>query len=181
MAGDQNIAASLMQEALEDIQRNHLIKVRAPATGIPRPCRPGQGHRAVCRDVGFSGRRVVAESDQWHLRQHASEPVSAEPVLQSGVPELGEGNFLATHPGAPLFRRTARRRRTSHLAQFRVLYKLERHPNWVAGLQSFENIYVVTMTVYKDLNPTIHPHDPKKKLEQISDPMVVYLRAKVNQ
>ena len=178
MAGDQNIAASLMQEALEDIQRNHVITKGMTVGGVPVPATDvglfietlptGDGSWPHIGPAGDAGFYQAATTNLFYFRDYRNSlwpnelfwPTSPSPRYYGGP--LG-GNLLPTG------------------SAFRVLYKIERHPNWLANQLSFERIYVLTMTVYKDLNPTVPPKDPKKKVEQISDPMVVYLRARVNQ
>jgi len=63
---------------------------------------------------------------------------------------------------------------------YRVIYRLERHPQWaiddaalaLADSSTYTGTYVLTLTAYRDI-------DRKGgRLEQLSDPMVVYLRDK---
>lgn len=78
---------------------------------------------------------------------------------------------------------------------YRALFKLEPHPEWVSNPfdrsvnrenpgSAFVGVYVLTLTMYRDLNPDarIGFTDQTKKLQQISDPVVVFLHdSKVRQ
>ena len=80
-------------------------------------------------------------------------------------------------------------------AAYRALFKLEPHPDWVPNPfdrtvnreipgSAFVGVYVLTITMYRDLNPEV-PTDATpsftpavqnvKKLQQVSDPVVVFL------
>ena len=77
---------------------------------------------------------------------------------------------------------------------YRALFKLEPHPEWIANPfdrnpltrentgSAFVGVYVLTLTMYRDLNPDRPVSDNTKKLQQISDPVVVFLHdSKVRQ
>ncbi|HLX62460.1 MAG TPA: hypothetical protein VKX17_14375, partial [Planctomycetota bacterium] len=72
---------------------------------------------------------------------------------------------------------------------YRGLFKLEPHPEWVPDPSvrgpnreipdsAFAGVYVLTLTMYRDLDPGKLTTDATKRLQQVSDPVVVYLRDK---
>ena len=76
---------------------------------------------------------------------------------------------------------------------YRALFRLERHPDWYvtnvsgAGVVSrtpnndsaFVGVYILTVAMYKDLEPAKSIRDATgKRIEQLTDPAVVYLRDK---
>ena len=79
---------------------------------------------------------------------------------------------------------------------YRALFKLEPHPEWIpdpsvrntdpaAGAvrepypdSAFAGVYVLTLTMYRDLDPGKLTTDASKRLQQVSDPVVVFLRDK---
>lgn len=66
---------------------------------------------------------------------------------------------------------------TSSGAAFRAIYRLERHPDWQANDASpYNGVYVLTLAVYRDIDQQKPPADTTKRYEQVTDPVVVYLR-----
>jgi len=174
---DRNAAAIVLQEAIEDIKRIHLITRPMPGVGAVaddeiglyvETLPTGDGTWPNCKAGTFLGTQTSANGSPGVVLN------SYRPVLMTNVlawpftpsPKYyGLGFGAVPSSGAP---------------GFRVLYKLERHPDWIAGTSfSYEGMYVLTATVYKDLNPTVLCSSGTKKLEQISDPMVVFLRSRV--
>ena len=174
LASDRNTAAILLQEAISDIQRNHMITKPMPGVGTVQDDEVGMYVETWDSQGDGSwpnlktGTYSTATANLFPLKSFYNPnwtkeifwPPSAAPRYYGGP--LG-GGAQPTGTG------------------YRVLYRLERHPNWLAGQLSFEGVYVLTLTVYKDLNPSIHPSNASKQLEQISDPMVVYLRGKTTE
>ena len=176
LASDHNIATIILQEAIADIQRNHLITNPMPGVGAVQPY-----------DVGLYVETWASGDGMWPNISNPPysstlvKPDSARPSISlSSFNNLNWKNELFWPPslapkyyGGPLGSGGV-----PTGTGYRVLYRLERHPNWISKTPqlSFEYMYVLTLTVYKDLNPSVPPNSNKKQLEQISDPMVVYLR-----
>jgi len=73
---------------------------------------------------------------------------------------------------------------------YRALWKLEPHPEWISidptTLQraehpdsSYVGVYVLTVTMYRDVDPGLRTTNIKKRLQQISDPLIMQVRDKV--
>jgi type II secretory pathway pseudopilin PulG len=195
-AADRNIAGIILDEAIEDIQRNHLITVPVNST-FPVATTPYGALNVQSNEVGLYIETLDSDgTGLWPNIQNAGAGAGnytgvkannflltsfANPKLFPSAADVTKSNVLlwpaSSDPryyGGPL-----KGPGVSTGVAYRVAYKLERSPNWIAGGQfSFDGMYVLTLTVYKDLNPTVLPGSPKKLLEQISDPMVVYLYSK---
>lgn len=171
-ASDQNIATILLPDAIEEITRIHSItkgSALAPADVglfIETWDSAGDGSWPNIKNGPY---KTATAGGLFQIGQYT--PTIAAPLWSKMVfyPIEPNPKYYGGPPGQSL--------NNSSGPGYRVLYKLERHPSWVAGQMSFENMYVLTAAVYKDLNPNVHPANPKKRVEQISDPVVVYLRA----
>jgi prepilin-type N-terminal cleavage/methylation domain-containing protein len=206
-ASDRNIAAIVLDEAIADIQRNHLITVPANSTFPVASTSYGATNvqvnelglyiETIDTDTtgnhlwpnlqyapsGTAGNYTGVKANNFLLSSFANpklfpnpnDPNPASPTLPSNV-LLWPASSDPKYYGGPL-----KGPGVSTGVAYRVAYKLERSPNWIAAAPnqfSFDGVYVLTLTVYKDLNPAVLPGSPKKQLEQISDPMVVYLHAR---
>ena len=189
-ATDRNVATSLMQEAIADIQRNHLIGTTMPGVTVPAA---DVGLYVETWDSGGSLPSPDGNPSWPNLKNgvFANAGANAFKNFRPSAATIAPWNNPTTQWSKELFwpYTAAPRYYGGPLAgtaptgtAYRVLYKLERHPNWIAvpPQLAYEGVYVVTMTVYKDLNPIVHVNDAftPKHLEQVSDPTVVYLRAR---
>jgi prepilin-type N-terminal cleavage/methylation domain-containing protein len=174
-ASDRNIAAALLQEAIADIQRNHLITNPTVPPGIT----------PQADEVGLYIETWDSAGDgSWpNLKSGAYTNATANlfPLKSFYNPNWTKEIFWPPSPAPKYYGGPLGGGGVPTGTAYRVLYKLERHPNWLGGQLSFEGMYVLTLTVYKDLNPSVHPSNATKQLEQVSDPMVVYLRGKVTE
>jgi len=170
-ASARNEAAIVIPEAIADIERIHvvpsgvgpasftgyLISTYEKDTSVAWPCIKDAGYQGV--QVNLPGNTL---GDYINRRDPNGNtmvwPLSANPRYYGGPLNQNTG----TSTGTP----------------FRALYRLERHPDWVVNPQfsTFVGMYVLTLTVYRDLSPALHPSSTSKRYEQISDPVVVYLR-----
>ena len=176
-ASDRNASAIVLQEAFEDIKRIHLITRPMPGVGTVtdddiglyvETLSTGDGTWPNCKAGPFAGTQTSANGSPGVTLSSYRPALLTNTLAWPFTPApkyYGLGLGAIAGPGVP---------------GFRVLYKLERHPDWVAGASfSLEGVYVLTATVYKDLNPTVAVSNGNKKFEQVSDPMVVYLRSRV--
>ena len=181
LASDRNTAAILLQEAIADIQRNHLITNPMPGVGTVQPediglyvetWASGDGLWPNINGGPFASTLVKPDA----LRPSVSLSSFTNPNWKNELfwpPSLAPKYYGGPIGGGGVPTGTG----------YRVLYRLERHPNWISATPqlTFEYMYVLTLTVYKDLNPSVPPNSNKKQLEQISDPMVVYLRGNTSE
>jgi hypothetical protein len=69
---------------------------------------------------------------------------------------------------------------------YRGLFKLEPHPEWIPDPSTriplpdsgFAGVYVLTFTLYRDLTPEKDTTKLDKRLQQVCDPVVVWIRDK---
>jgi prepilin-type N-terminal cleavage/methylation domain-containing protein len=197
---DRNIARALITEAVADIERMHLITNPMPnAIAVPAdevglllettnwlpaekwaaPATPELNpnpniHRGIYRNVEFDTRPVydttlgILDGSSGFHKFNCFPPAMADHpknTLSTLIwpwnvvdPKLiGGQNNGASDP-------------TSY--GYRIIYRLERHLDWVYDDDVYAGIYVLTLTAYRDM-------DRKGgRLEQLCDPMVVYLRDK---
>lgn len=204
VAGDRNTAAMIISEAVADIERMHTITPGMLVSGTPVPVshvglmietvQPASYYppdplaprvpyaapniHAVFEGVDYGALRPRSPNSSpgpYALRQKFLNPNSKNTLYW---PPTGE----SPRYGGPLQGSTMGPTGTNG-TPYRVLYQLNRHPDWIVYPQSpFINTYVLTLAVYRDLSPQALPEisiatpgNPVKKLEQVSDPVVVYL------
>lgn len=194
-AVDKNTATMIISEAVEDIARIHLItNDQLTASGLAT--RTG--------DVGYyietldssPGANNPATGMEWPNVQSGDFAAPTAVVVANSsylseyrnpLPSPALSNMIVWPPtptpryyGGPL-----RAGGNATGTAFRAMYRLERHPDWIASLppnpvvpSPYEGIYVLTMAVYKDLQPKEPVSNPNHTYEQISDPVVTFLRTK---
>lgn len=200
-ASDRNIVGIILDDAIADIQRNHLITVPTNST-FPLATTGYNAKYVQANEVGLyietvtdtdSNLRVWPNIQTAGISDYTGTTVSdcsQTPArtfgLTYGLNAIFPNELLWPIPNAR-FNGSLTSTSDTVGGGYRVVYRLERHPNWVNGELSFYGVYVLTLAVYKDLNPAIvaatklpkvPPNSPNKMLEQVSDPMVVYLHAK---
>jgi prepilin-type N-terminal cleavage/methylation domain-containing protein len=181
LSTDRNLASVLVPEAVADIERMHLITpvmatriddaghqtdyvgelvdtvdiMNGPYKWVPLSDSTSAQFSQFAVDRGVLGSADEAPTVQSLL----TWPLSATPRYYAGMPA---NNVEA--PGMA----------------YRALYRLEGHPDWKARGEAspYAGLYILTLTIYRDLNPNVHPQKNNKRYEQVSDPMVVYLRDK---
>lgn len=200
-ASDRNVASIILDEAIADIERSHRITV--PANSTFPVASTGYGALQVQEnEVGLYIETVDSDgTGQWpNLQNHGgggdytgvyvslshfqlTSCRANSAIFPNSNPSNPLSNILLwpfspdpKYYGGPL--KMARPIGISSGVAYRVGYKLERHPNWLAGQLSFDGVYVLTLVVYKMANPTIQPTSKNIQLEQVTDPMVVYLHAR---
>ena len=189
-AADRNIAKVIIAEAVADIERIHLITTNMLGVSAP----------GISPDeIGLLIETVNSPNPNTHEMRYKTATVgstffdfqlSKYTQLKCFTPPL---NAAATNTLLWPFSNGPRYEAGPVVAggagdetsfAYRVIYRLERHPNWHPhsddcttwqGEDSdspFAGTYVLTLAVYRDL-------DRKGgRLEQTSDPMVMYLRDK---
>jgi Tfp pilus assembly protein PilV len=196
-ASDRNVAAMIIAEAVPDIERRHLV------TGTIANTDPAHVGLLVETVNAASATPIVPNTHDGISYQNikpnwyssaASWEADMIPPYMLPAPALDAVHTLmwplkAEDPkyyGGPL-RQSGGGALTSG-TPYRVVYRLERHPEWHPhtidvpnGLASYgveipnsgyAGVYVLTLTVYRD------PTKVGARLEQISDPVVVFLRDK---
>lgn len=203
-AGDRNNASVLIPEAIEDIK--HLLTISSSMTtangGTLDPYYNGMfmdtlslnggnpfGNSASC-NIPFFNRQTgskayVSLNNLAYPPNAAAANLAYWPLTPNASRVMGQ---FPQPPGVdPLL--------SSSGAAYRALFKLEPHPDWIKDANShlqanedptsaFAGIYILTVTMYRDLDPSISTTsvNPMKKLQQVSDPVMVYVRdSKVRQ
>jgi prepilin-type N-terminal cleavage/methylation domain-containing protein len=194
VAADRNTATIFLSEAAENIERLHLITAEVVQSGyVPyaQPTDVGLFIETVNTPVmdAAATRRwptvrtsavLPNDSDYGQVRVGAAKrPLKDFVNIPSPDTMVWPPSDVSPRYNGPATSGTGG---TSGFP-YRVIYHLERHPDWVAHPNGspYMGIYVLTLAGYRDLTP-----DPKvagsdtanKKYEQISEPMIVYLRAR---
>jgi prepilin-type N-terminal cleavage/methylation domain-containing protein len=95
------------------------------------------------------------------------------PKCEAGLPSRVDSN-----PNSPVYRDGCDIiiNATSWALAYRVIYSLERHPDWIANqtLSQYAGVYVLTLVIYRDLDRQ------GGSLVRVTDPFVVYLRDQQN-
>jgi prepilin-type N-terminal cleavage/methylation domain-containing protein len=188
VAADRNIATIIMTEAIEDIRRNHLVTRELVESLTPAPV-PLEAYE----DVGLYV-ETVELGDGYptiHLPPYNLTEVRKLKLEMFKNPFENPNTKIKetmvwppalTSPryGGPLASGTYSANGTGGVP-FRVIYNLVRHPDWVdAGAVNdtpYRGVYVLTLTVNRDLDPALPVSDVKKRYEQVSDPMSVFLKS----
>ncbi len=185
-ARNRNIAAMIIPEAVADIERLHFI------------ASPTLGSLTVpTGDVGyFIETHNTTPADGLNPITHLPWPsIEASPytglrvygsnTLADYRRVAGLGTQMIWPPSPdPKFYGGMRNKDIANGTAFRVFYCLERHPDWRTSVRppitqsSMEGIYVLTLAAYRDMTPKAPAANADHKYEQISDPVVVYLRAR---
>jgi len=189
---NRNVAAMVIAEAAADIERRHLIAdtshgSNAAQVGLlietltsPNPnTHDGVSYQNIAPGAG--------SWDAWMKPPYRSNPPPLQNVNTLVWPLLALGQDPKYYGGA-LRPVAATNTVAASGGAYRVIYRLERHPAWhphiedpVTGEVSyaaenpqspFAGIYVLTLTVYAERARLA------AKLEQISDPVVMYVRDK---
>ncbi|HEY3324625.1 MAG TPA: prepilin-type N-terminal cleavage/methylation domain-containing protein [Planctomycetota bacterium] len=183
---DRNIAAMIIPEAIADIERIHLVtKDNAPANKISDVGRyiitagdangdttklgdPQTVYVPSVHNPAYANTQVNTRSMSQHMYPRTGDltsslmvwPISQDPKYYGGLRDTGSAGQVGT--------------------PFRAIYRLERHPDWVktGDTSEYEGMYVLTVVVYKDREPKNVIVNEGHKYEQVSDPVVVYLRKK---
>ena len=203
-AVDKNTATMIISEAVEDISRIHLITSDQLTTSGLSTTRSGDignyietlnSSPAVLNPVthlewpnvqagDFATSSAVVVANSSFLSEYRNPNVTPDNP-GGGVPNSHSMVWPPTptprYYGGPL-----RAGGTSSGTAFRVIYRLERHPDWIESLaitptpppSAYEGIYVLTLAVYKDLDPKMPVNNGNHRYEQISDPAVVFVRTK---
>jgi prepilin-type N-terminal cleavage/methylation domain-containing protein len=172
---DRNIARALISEAVADIERMHLITKTIAASpadeGLLLETRADLTvpniHSSSYSGISFESKPIISHVAKYcgmkcldGMTEHPSTaktflwPWANDPKFLGGA--TNSTSYLDTNYG------------------YWVIYRLERHPDWVAqGDESIKaGLYALTLTAYRDV-------DRKGgRFEQLNDPMVVYLRDK---
>ncbi|HYG76335.1 MAG TPA: prepilin-type N-terminal cleavage/methylation domain-containing protein [Planctomycetota bacterium] len=203
-AVDRNTASVIIAEAIEDIERIHritpeLIQNNAALAGHENDI----GCYMETYDTGPNG---PTASEPWpNLDELQSSDYGVNGVITAHTGPLtsarypipstltGRSTMMVWPPtpepkfyGGPM-KQSGSGMKTTGLP-YRVIYRLERHPEWVAVLalppttpptvSAYEDIYVLTAAVYKDLDVGLSIASPLHRYEQISDPVVTFFRRK---
>ena len=170
-AADRNAAAVIIPQAIDDIQRTYQVTGNMQFAGLSATPSTEQIDTLLltvasnpndpsCASIQqpafgvFKGASVTPPVTD--PTSTAVWPIGLNPVYYGGPGGIasGTGNDMTSFA-------------------YRVIFKLERHPQWVTGdTDAFAGMYVLTLVVYRDLNRKA------TRLEQVSDPVVVYLRDK---
>jgi prepilin-type N-terminal cleavage/methylation domain-containing protein len=186
ISNDRNMASLMLQEAVADIERMHLITPQevTPTSGLTKD------------DIGMLVETVDIKNRQYkNVIAGAAGQVSLlaihHDVLSDPTGAPAQQNLLvwplsstAKYAGGwidpdPTNGPNGKTTENAGVA-YRAIYRLEQHPDWKAnpGASPFIGVYRLTLAMYRDLNPNVHPASKDKRFEQITDPMVVYLRDK---
>ena len=178
IAGDRNVAAMIATEAIASIERTHLVtQTMITATGSPQS------------DINLFVETIQGSTSSPNLNPHISNSSGSYfPSNMLLAPAPYDTGYTAMWPqdasyyGGPI-NDGSRNDPTSNA--YRVIYRLERdvrwHPHPSGGYDPalpadddspFAGVYTLTLAVYRDINRK------GTKLEQVCDPMVVYLRDK---
>ncbi len=190
-ASDRNNASVLLVEAIADIQRMHLITTPYATTygltaydgefmdtiSLKSGTNPfenaslpyavnGVSSQFVLDDIAYTAAGTPANLAYWPLNPALSR-------VMGQYPQAG-GDQLLNNNGST----------------YRALYRLEPNPDWVPDPTNRdpltrENLdsayvgqYLLTIAMYRDLDPAKPTTDATKRLQQIADPIVVTLRDK---
>jgi prepilin-type N-terminal cleavage/methylation domain-containing protein len=193
VAADRNIATIILTEAVEDIQRNHLITKELVDSLVPHPAPPAPVPLDFYDDVGLFIETTDAGDGypSIHLSPYALTEVRKlrldkflnpykNPNTNQMETMIWPPSLTSPRYGGPLASGTYSANGTGGVP-FRVIYNLVRHPDWVAAGAvndtPYRGVYLLTLTANRDLDPTMLPNDPKKRYEQVSDPMTVFLKS----
>jgi len=186
VAADRNVATIILSEAIEDIKRNHLITRELVDSLVPVP------PNAYDEDIGL----FIETVDSVDYPTIQRTPYNAATVRKLNLAifknpyenpntKLSETmiwppSLISPRYGGPLASGTYSANGTGGVP-FRVIYSLARHPDWIdAGPVNdtpYRGVYLLTLTVNRDLDPSKTPGDKTKRYEQVSEPMTVFLKA----
>ncbi|MFH0939879.1 MAG: prepilin-type N-terminal cleavage/methylation domain-containing protein [Planctomycetota bacterium] len=184
---DRNIAQIIITEAVADIERAHLITENMVAAT----------HKA---DVGLFLETVVGGTPSIHDTTYGTAFISDGKTFNDHLthycglgcyypqypkkeetntliwpfvnnPKYTGGMFSSSSPNYDA-------KKDLQAIAYYVIYRLERHPKWLANDLGYQGTYVLTLVVYRDLAINRDSYDKKSRLEQVTDPVVVYLRDK---
>lgn len=159
IASDRNAAALMLSEAVRGIEREHLITKEL--------CDAQPGLMIPITSIG-----ILVETVTTSALGDDNATYAAIPAYGGTLGDGNEGN-LNTWPRMP------GKPQQYGAGQYRVRYRLERHPDWVPApaadvLESPQRgLYLLTLVVYKD-----EAGDMSSPV-QISDPITVLLRDRV--
>jgi prepilin-type N-terminal cleavage/methylation domain-containing protein len=200
VAADRNVATIILSEAIEDIKRNHLITAEVvslvnsfPDISIPPAPIVPPAPLVTIDDVGLFIETVDAGDGypNIHVKRYSFAEVRKlemksfinpfeNPNTKQKETMIWPPSLTSPRYGGPLASSTYSANGTGG-APFRVIYCLVRHPDWVAAGAvndtPYRGVYVLTLTVNRDLDPGLLPNDVKKRYEQVSDPMTVFLKS----
>jgi len=199
-AVDRNIASIIISEAVEDIERNHRITsqlISAPAYSVAFA---GNENDIGCYVETYdSGGDGPSSGEPWPNietgdyvvlnAQGGSLSPFRYPIPSTTGPTAGRQTMMVWPPssapkvyGGPMRISSNRPISDPKGIPYRVIYRLERHPDWVASVPPvptpYEDIYVLTLVVYKDMNVSLSVANPAHRYEQITDPVVTFMRRK---
>ena len=202
-AGDRNNASVLIPEAIEDIK--HLLAISSTMTtsngGDLNPYYAGMFMDTLSLNDPSN---PFGSSNSCRIPYRTSGSASTASLNQLAYPPNAAATNLAYWPLNPTASRVMGQfpqpagvdpLLNSSGAAYRALFKLEPHPDWIKDANShllanddptsaFAGIYILTVTMYRDLDPGVSTTsvNPMKKLQQVSDPVMVFLRdSKVRQ
>ena len=188
---DRNIAKTLITEAVADIERAHLITenmvapggapILVPAGDVGLLLETVVGGTPSIHDATYGSAVIYGgvKSFQWRLSDYCGLKCFSPGLVATTTntllwpfgndPKFAGGVFPQSNPGYDP-------KNDPQAAAYRVIYRLERHPKWInpnpVNDTSFQGLYVLTLVVYRD------PDRQGSRLEQVTDPVVVYLRDK---
>ena len=194
-AVDRNMAATIIPLAVEDIQRTLLItkgmdqtklwtcRALGPADyGLLLVTNPVDPTVTVLRVRDAIPNILPTGSAANQFPTPNPNPSTEMWPFRTDFPNLSVSSrvppFYLASPvsvGGSLYRQSSTSTQQENFSSaYRVLFRLERHPDWVAVGESseFAGIYVLSLTAYRDLARDA------SRLIQISDPTVIFLRDK---
>jgi len=203
-ATDKNTATMIISEAVEDISRIHLITSDQLTTSGLSTTRSGDIGNYIETLNSSPGVNNRATTLEWPNVQVGDFATSSAVVVanSSFLSEYRNPNITPDNPGGGVanshsmvwpptptpryYGGPLRAGGASSGTAFRVIYRLERHPDWIESLaitptpqpSAYDGIYVLTLAVYKDLDPKLPVSNGNHRYEQISDPAVVFVRTK---
>ena len=197
-ASDRNNASILLPEAIDEIKRSLIATVNDGVTA---------DHVGEYMDTV----NLTGSGNPFYSVRLGNTPISSlvYPKALTQQDTLGHDMSLVYWPFSPNGSRVMGQRLTTKAgvtlgntgtlggngAAYRALFKLEPHSDWVPNPydrtaareipgSAFVGVYVLTITMYRDLNPEVRTDvSPTftpalknvKKLQQVSDPIVVFL------
>ena len=205
-ASNRNNAAVLLPEAIADIERMSLITTElAAANGLDKSY-VGELMETTSLGSGANAFNNVLFQYPQGPTGDATHPNSAFSYKQLAYVNGASASNLAYWPFSLQYSRvlgmfppiTVKANKRGSFSDnlsditgpaYRALFKLEPHQDWfvlqVDGTRvenvdsAFVGVYVLTIAMYRDIEPQKSILDSKgKKLEQLTDPTVVYLRDK---
>ena len=165
-AADRNAAAAIIPQAIEDIQRTYLVTGNMQFVGSPM--HPTTQQIDLMLLTVPSADPVVPSIQQAQFAPFRGAQVT-QPLTNATNTATWPFGLDPVYYGGPV-NAGASTDQTSYA--YRVIFRLERHPQWLVDTDVFAGMYMLTLTVYRD------PGRKAARLEQISDPVVVYLRDK---